>query len=72
MPRKYSEVTKAKNSRRAMDWNKTHVRRVLLALNTETESAMIAFMESQPSMQGYLKELIRKDMQDKGINPAAQ
>lgn len=72
MPRKYSEATKVKNSKRAMAWNQSHIRRVLLSLNTETESAMIAFMESQPSMQGYLKELIRKDMQDKGINPAAQ
>lgn len=37
-----------------------------LKLNTNTDSELIQWLEQQPSVQGYIKELIRQDMQRTG------
>ena len=37
-------------------------RQFCLRLNKETEDDIIAHLEAQPSMQGYLKRLIREDI----------
>ena len=37
-----------------------------LKLNTNTDSGLIQWLEQQPSVQGYIKELIRQDMQRTG------
>ena len=39
-----------------------NTRKVLLNLNRKTDADVIAKLESVPSMQGYIKELIRKDL----------
>lgn len=35
----------------------------LLKLNKKTDADIIAFLEKQPNKQGYIKSLIRNDMQ---------
>lgn len=39
-------------------------RRYGLKLNLNTDADIIAHLEKQPSMQGYIKDLIRKDMKN--------
>lgn len=63
MPRKLSPESRAKNSERATEWNRTRLRRYLLSLRNDTESDMIEWMEAQPSKQAYLKKLILQDME---------
>lgn len=36
-----------------------------LKLSKSTDSKLIEWLDSQPSIQGYLKELIRQDMENK-------
>ena len=37
-----------------------------LKLNLKTDADIIARLEEVPSMQGYIKDLIRKDLAEKG------
>lgn len=62
MPRNLSPETRALDAQRATAWNKKHTRRIAFSLNLETDADIIAHLEAQASMQGYLKNLIRKDM----------
>lgn len=39
-----------------------NIRRFQLAINRNTEPDLLAHLESQPNLQGYLKTLIRADM----------
>ena len=48
--KKYDEASKEK-------WRMIH-----LKLNKETDADIIAKLESEPSIQGYIKELIRADL----------
>ena len=41
---------------------KAYIRRYGLKLNTHTDADIIAHLERQPSMQGYIKSLIRADI----------
>ena len=43
-------------------YDKAHCRTYGLKLNQETDKDIIAKLASVPSMQGYIKELIRKDI----------
>lgn len=38
-------------------------RKVMVRFDTEADADLIAALEAQPSMQAYIKELIRKDLQ---------
>lgn len=40
-----------------------NIRRFQLAINRNTEPDLLAHLESQPNLQGYLKTLIRADME---------
>lgn len=44
---------------------KNNVKRIVLNLNINTDHDMIEYMESIENKQGYLKSLIRKDMEEK-------
>ena len=41
---------------------KAYIRRYGLKLNVNTDADIIAHLEKQPSMQGYIKQLIRRDL----------
>ena len=42
--------------------NKNNYRMIHLKLNKETDADVIAKLESEPNIQGYIKELIRADL----------
>ena len=51
-----------KNYGPQMKYMANNIRRFQLAINRKTEPDLLAHLESQPNLQGYLKSLIRADM----------
>lgn len=51
-----------KQSARQMKFNKESVKVYRLSLNIRTDADIIAKLDSLPSKQGYIKQLIRADM----------
>ena len=50
--------------RASVKYNKTHVRQISIKLNKETDADILSKLDSVDNVQGYIKDLIRKD-----INP---
>ena len=46
-------------------WTKLNTTRIILKLNNNTDAAIIEKLQNVPSKQGYIKELIRKDLQER-------
>ena len=46
-------------------YQEAHQRQIKLKINRDTEPEMLEWILSQNNSQGYLKELIRKDMDNK-------
>lgn len=44
------------------EWQKANVRQYIVRLNRNTEADLIDKLESEPSVQGYIKSLIREDI----------
>lgn len=44
------------------EWCKEHTTQFKLRLNNNTDADIIAFLSSLPNKQGFIKELIRKEM----------
>ncbi len=44
-----------------MKYNEKNVKQIKLALNKKTDEDIIKILESKDNIQGYIKELIRKD-----------
>ena len=47
---------------RKAEKEKAYIRRYGLKYNVNTDADIIAHLEKQPSMQGYIKRLIREDI----------
>lgn len=45
-----------------INYDKTHTKQFVMKLNINTDSDIIAKLESVGNKQGYIKELIRKDI----------
>lgn len=45
------------------DYNRTHMQQVLLTLHKETEADLIEWLNQQDNRNGYIKDLIRRDME---------
>ena len=43
-------------------YDKENLRQIRLKINRKTEPELLAWIEKQKNIQGYIKELIRKDM----------
>lgn len=43
-------------------WKKENQKRIVLNLNNNTDADILLHLSQQESKQGYIKELIRKDM----------
>lgn len=43
-------------------YDDTHTKKIMLKLNLETDKDILGKLESVGNKQGYIKELIRKDM----------
>lgn len=44
------------------DYDQTHTRQVKMKLNLRTDADILAKLNSVPNKQGYIKELIRRDI----------
>lgn len=44
-------------------WNKDHTTQIKMSLNNNTDADILAWLAQQPNKQGYIKDLIRKDME---------
>ena len=58
----------ANNNGYIMQYDKENQRRIIVRVNRLNEKEMLDFLESQPSIQGYIKDLIRKDMEEKKLH----
>ena len=45
----------------SMKYNETNVKQIKIALNKKTDADIIKILETKDNIQGYIKELIRKD-----------
>lgn len=50
------------------EYEKEFQRRIAVNINKVHDSDMIEWLEQQPSIQGYIKDLIRKDMENRKLN----
>jgi hypothetical protein len=51
------------DSAKDYNWRKKNQRRIVLYLSRISENDIIEWIESQPSMQGAIKDLIRKEIE---------
>lgn len=56
------------NTQHSIQYIKENLRQFMLKVNRKHEPDMIAWLESQPNVQAYLKTLIRQDMEAHGIS----
>ena len=47
-------------------WDAEHTTRIYLKLNNNTDADILAKLETVESKQGYIKQLIRKDIETAG------
>lgn len=57
------EKLKKQKSKASTKYNKANVRQIKLNLNLKTDADIIAALDACGNKQGYIKELIRKDIQ---------
>lgn len=57
------EKLKQQRTKASIKYNKNNVRQIKLNLNIKTDADVIAALDAVENKQGYIKELIRKDMQ---------
>lgn len=63
MASKYTEEEARRKKNLAKDrYDKENTRALKLKLNIRLDADVIAKLESEPSMQGYIKRLIREDI----------
>lgn len=49
-------------SKNSIKYDRENTKRVYIKLNKNTDSDILSYLDSKPNKQGYIKELIRKDM----------
>ena len=47
------------------NYEKENLRQIRLKINRKTEPELLEWMEQQENIQGYIKDLIQKDMEEK-------
>lgn len=55
-------MEKEERNKQINDWKRKNVRRVLLEISKEQEQDILKKLESQKSMNAYIKDLIRQDI----------
>ena len=50
-----------------MDYDRKNTKLIGMKLNKNTDADILAFLEKQENIQGYLKRLIREDMKKTGV-----
>lgn len=51
-----------KQSENSIKYDRENTKRVYIKLNKNTDSDILSYLDSKPNKQGYIKELIRKEM----------
>ena len=49
------------------NYQKENLRQIRLKLNRKTEPELLAWIEKQENIQGYIKRLIKRDMEENGM-----
>lgn len=57
------ELKKMKQKQQIDQWQKEHIKRVVVKLNKESDKDILDYLDSLPNVQGYIKSLIRKDIE---------
>lgn len=57
------ELKKMKQKQQIDQWQKEHIKRVVVKLNKESDKDILDHLDSLPNVQGYIKSLIRKDIE---------
>ena len=57
-------ATKEARSRAQAKYDKTHTKGIYLKLNKETDADIIDFLADKENVQGYIKQLIRDDINE--------
>lgn len=57
------ELKKMKQKQQIDQWQKEHIKRVVVKLNKESDKDILDYLGSLPNVQGYIKSLIRKDIE---------
>lgn len=55
-------MAKNQASQRAIEHDKLHAKRIYIKLNKDNDADILAHLETVPNKQGYIKQLIRKDI----------
>ena len=58
-------MTSEAQKKAVLKYDAAHTKQYHLKLNTETDANIIAWLAEQDSMQGYIKSLIRHDMEER-------
>lgn len=58
-----TKESKQKQYKYITEYKKKNVRRILLEFRKDSEADLIQHLDSQPSKNDYIRQLIRKDMQ---------
>lgn len=56
------ENKKKQRVKASVKYNAKNVKQIKLNLNKKTDADIIAALDAAPNMQGYIKELIRRDL----------
>ena len=59
-------MTTEAQKRAVRKYDKTHTKQFLLKLNLQTDSDIIEHFERLDNVQGYIKELVRRDIKNRG------
>lgn len=64
----YNSVEESRLARAASQgrYDREHTRQVKVKLNLKTDADILAKLETEPNMQGYIKRLIREDISRNG------
>ena len=62
MPRGTTPETRRARNAQSEAWDKLNTRRIKLKLNLHTDADILSMLDSQSSIQGYIKSLIRADI----------
>ena len=58
-------MAKNQASQRAIEHDKLHAKRIYLKLNKDNDKDILEWLDNQSNKQGYIKQIIRKDMEEK-------
>lgn len=56
-------LPKTDQRRYRVEWDKANTKQIKMKLNLNTDADILEKLESVPNKQGYIKELIRKDLE---------